>query len=356
MDQSEQEDMVLVKSMSDSIAGKFRGSLSDLEARLEHLSLQTPDIFYKKALHPRNIFQTFDDALGDNFDLPNKKTLFKFFNNHVALQLYKIYDDINNILIKADVLPQIKLHLNKSNTGSFPKRTSPAGEQGHTDANSLNDPEQDMNQGGYAMTAQPGHSYSGNIQDINTEPDNGQPGGSQGYGNMAAGSSSGNQTASKPGYAGTEPQAQAGSTGYQHNTAGMPASQVGEVVGEYLGGAPLRPQAPAGESADLADGTTFFPASTGQYYGHQEILNALSNVQQNPIFSNASTAQYDGEAIKQAVLSEIAKTSGGGVTKNINRIAEKTIDFIEDEDMPRTPTGKILHRILREKYGKWGDQ
>jgi len=34
----------------------------------------------------------------------------------------------------------------------------------------------------------------------------------------------------------------------------------------------------------------------------------------------------------------------------------KTIDFIEDEDMPRTPTGKILHRILREKYGKWGDQ
>jgi len=23
--------------------------------------------------------------------------------------------------------------------------------------------------------------------------------------------------------------------------------------------------------------------------------------------------------------------------------------------MPMTPTGKILHRILREKYGKWSD-
>jgi len=34
----------------------------------------------------------------------------------------------------------------------------------------------------------------------------------------------------------------------------------------------------------------------------------------------------------------------------------KTIDFIGDEDMPRTGTGKILHRILRERYGKWGDQ
>ena len=34
----------------------------------------------------------------------------------------------------------------------------------------------------------------------------------------------------------------------------------------------------------------------------------------------------------------------------------KTIDFIADAEMPRTGTGKILHRILREKYGKWSDQ
>ncbi len=34
----------------------------------------------------------------------------------------------------------------------------------------------------------------------------------------------------------------------------------------------------------------------------------------------------------------------------------KSIDFIKDEEMPRTPTGKILHRILREKYGKWSDK
>ncbi len=33
----------------------------------------------------------------------------------------------------------------------------------------------------------------------------------------------------------------------------------------------------------------------------------------------------------------------------------KSIDFIKDEDMPRTGTGKILHRMLREKYGQWGD-
>jgi fatty-acyl-CoA synthase len=33
----------------------------------------------------------------------------------------------------------------------------------------------------------------------------------------------------------------------------------------------------------------------------------------------------------------------------------KSVDFIKDEEMPMTATGKILHRILREKYGKWSD-
>ncbi len=33
----------------------------------------------------------------------------------------------------------------------------------------------------------------------------------------------------------------------------------------------------------------------------------------------------------------------------------KSVDIIKDEEMPMTPTGKILHRVLREKYGKWSD-
>ncbi len=34
----------------------------------------------------------------------------------------------------------------------------------------------------------------------------------------------------------------------------------------------------------------------------------------------------------------------------------KSIDFIREDEMPMTPTGKILHRVLRERYGKWSDQ
>lgn len=33
----------------------------------------------------------------------------------------------------------------------------------------------------------------------------------------------------------------------------------------------------------------------------------------------------------------------------------KSIDFIKEEEMPRTGTGKILHRVLRERYGKWSN-
>ncbi|OPY75072.1 MAG: Long-chain-fatty-acid--CoA ligase FadD13 [Syntrophorhabdus sp. PtaU1.Bin153] len=33
----------------------------------------------------------------------------------------------------------------------------------------------------------------------------------------------------------------------------------------------------------------------------------------------------------------------------------KNIIFIKDEEMPRSGAGKILHRMLREQYGKWSD-
>ncbi len=36
------------------------------------------------------------------------------------------------------------------------------------------------------------------------------------------------------------------------------------------------------------------------------------------------------------------------------KVPRKVI-FIKEEEMPKTPTGKILHRILREKYGMWKD-
>lgn len=71
-----------------------------------------------------------------------------------------------------------------------------------------------------------------------------------------------------------------------------------------------------------------------------------------------------GEAVKGVVVLHEGYVPSDDLAKDIvdsarGNIASyklpKTIDFITDEEMPRTATGKILHRILREKYGKWGE-
>jgi len=68
-----------------------------------------------------------------------------------------------------------------------------------------------------------------------------------------------------------------------------------------------------------------------------------------------------GEAVKAVVTLHQGKTA---TEKELidhcrGKIAgykiPKSVDFIKEEEMPMTATGKILHRILREKYGKWSD-
>ncbi|MEJ2024513.1 MAG: AMP-binding protein, partial [Deltaproteobacteria bacterium] len=71
-----------------------------------------------------------------------------------------------------------------------------------------------------------------------------------------------------------------------------------------------------------------------------------------------------GEAIKAVIVLNEGYQADDGLAKDILDFTKgklagykrpKSIDFIGDNDMPRTPTGKILHRILRGKYGKWSD-
>lgn len=71
-----------------------------------------------------------------------------------------------------------------------------------------------------------------------------------------------------------------------------------------------------------------------------------------------------GEAVKAIAVLNTGYEPGEALAKDIldstrGKIAgfkrPKSVDFILDEAMPRTATGKVLHRILREKYGKWSD-
>ncbi len=324
--QDEMEGIVLVKSIGERAGSKYREQLQHLEARLEHLALKTSTVFTKDALLPTHFCQAFNDVLGDDFDNTNKKILFSMFEIEVSNKLDALYDSINNRLIDAGILPQIKLHKQKQQ----PSR-SRSGYPSGTAANPEEIPRNDFADGyagqpgtghssmagggmsgssidGFAMTALPGGSYHNAMQRSLQSP----PGD-----NAAAGSAMNVSYANR---------GAAGNTDYQHYTAGMPANQVGRVLGNYIGGMPFTPGSADKSSAAHSN---FFPETTTQDFGHQEIIHALSGIQNLPQFNQPEQARFDAEAIKQAVLAEIAKISGGAVTKRINKIAEKTIDFIE---------------------------
>ncbi len=72
-----------------------------------------------------------------------------------------------------------------------------------------------------------------------------------------------------------------------------------------------------------------------------------------------------GESVHAVVILKEDKEGTDGLKTEIQRFARnkiagykvpKTIDFIDEDEMPRTGTGKILHRVLREKYGTWSER
>lgn len=292
IDQDIMEDLVMIKSYGERTSGAFYDTLSELETRLGYLAGKTDDIFSKDALAPENIYQAFDDALGKDFTINDKRPLFEIFNDLVANQLGTTYNDINNLLINADILPEIK-----PQAPVIPRSEPSVGTTGNqTGQQQSNLDEENFHQqgsGGYAMTATPGHGQA-NI-----------PGAQQGGQGNAGQSNSGSGNVAASG------------------GRSSAAEQMVQAIGNYIG-APIG-NMPTNESGD----NTAFPSSSAQSYGHQEILDALSGIQGTQNFAQGDTIQNNAEAIKEAVLSQIASTSGGVVTKRINQIAEKTINFIE---------------------------
>ena len=334
--QDDMEGLVLIKGVGERSGAKYMEQLSQLELRFKELSKKTDTIFKPDALDPINFCQAFDDALADNFDNDNKKILFGMFDAQVANRLDDLYDSTNKSLIDAGILPKIQLHISKKPSSSTPSPaasnhamgTETGDEQHNNSSHNASADTNEQNAGGnnisgFAMTAAPGGSYRNSPQNPaqTSGNDSGNGDASGGHGNVGSGHA-GNNTGS---YADAGNRTSSDNTEYQHYTAGMPANQVGQTLSNFIGA----PFSPDSANTPAAENTAFYPQSTPQHFGHQEIIQALSSIQSQPQFDQTEGTRIDGETIKQAVLSAIAKTSGGAVTKRINQIAEKTIDFIE---------------------------
>lgn len=350
--QDDMDGMVLVKNIGGRADSRYREQLSHLEARLEYLALKSWGSFSHTALSPIHFCQAFDDSLGKHFNNADKKILFAMFETEVTNKLESVYDSINNRLIDADILPQIKL-----NAASKPQKRRQSDHQKTQAESSENNSEQadtlqqgnapdgaraapsnvqrgdgntnHVSHGSYAMTAAPGGNYHASSNQVSYgQSAPGQVGqampGQPGAGGGMSGSNNNATENNVANDGGSEPKTN--SNDFQHYTAGMPARQIGDVLSNMFG-VPVNQETFNEQSHQ--NGGTFFPASTNQAFGHEEIIQALSGLQALPQFSQPEQNRFDAEAIKQAVITELSAKTGGVVTKRINQIAEKTIDFIE---------------------------
>ncbi len=106
----------------------------------------------------------------------------------------------------------------------------------------------------------------------------------------------------------------------------------------------------------ITGGENVYPSEVEQVIGaHPKVKDAAAIGAPDLKWGEAVTAVVilhdgvePGETVKHEIL-EWCRDKMAGYKR------PKALEFIREEDMPRTATGKILHRVLRERYGMWSD-
>jgi len=326
--QDTMDELVIINTIAGKSYDKFSESINHLSIRLEFLAEQTPMIFTKDALIPLHFCESFQQTITIlDISTADKLILYKLFDNEVASQLNVLYDKLNNLLIEAGVLPKIK-------------RKTPHQEHAHngghdsdeyvTDEDAEHENEQHI-QGSSGS----GRSGGGNRGSVSSGATTGgssgaTAGGSSGENTAAEGSdssSSGSMQGGSSGGSNDQPASMSETEKYnqqlvekygQKNIGGYPIDRASDIIRDYIG-------------SDTADAGSM--EGNPQFYGHKDVLSALTqmqNVTQQQIQEAPATVErIDAASIKQALLSTIASQQGGTITKQINQVIEKTIDFIK---------------------------
>jgi len=293
--QDTMDELVLVNTISAKTFDKFHEAIGKLEIRFEFLAEQTPMIFKKDALTPLHFCEAFQQCITIlDVSTADKLILYKLFDNEVASKLDILYDTLNKLLIDAGVLPKIKLHAQRNEGASL-------GGSGHGEGT-------DSGESDASNDAGSGGGSSGG-------------GGSTGEADPEA-----NQTGNGSGRGGHSPaqtaqEANAAKLVKKYgnkNIGGYPIGKASEIIQDFIGN--------DSAAAGSVDGDP-------QFYGHKDVLTALTQMQ-NVTHTQIQSAppvieRIDAAAIKQALLSTIASQQGGTITKQINQVIEKTIDFIK---------------------------
>lgn len=295
VEQSEMEELVAISTMHSKAMNLYGEAVNHLEARIEHLALKSPGIFARDALSPKSLCESFRDALADlELSTNTKLMLFKLFDQEVILHLAPLYQKLNQLFIEQGILPQIK-----TANGMQPQKSRYSAQPEPTAGSDTN----------YAvfrdnMVCQPSATayYAASH---NT-----------GYG---SGHNSGQGTGISGGHAASMG---APSTDGSNGAGNHLQQEINRVASQFIYG-----------GSTAANGRASTTVQGNQFYDRRDVMQALSSIQQQTLdHSQAGNAQpvlINSAELKQALLSQISQQSAGTISRQVSRVDEKTIDFIE---------------------------
>ena len=323
VDQDTMEEMVAIASMHSKAMNLFGEAVNHLEARLEVLSMKTASIFDKQAIIPKHICESFQQALEPIELHPNNKIiLYKLFDQEVSSRLAKMYQMLNKLLIDADILPQISLGKISRQKQSTPLQAQPETDlqlQLDTPAHSQTSPgSYTQGNGKHSGATQPVGYATGSVSQqtsaASTDNNDNITHGNGGHPQYSA-------------YNGTPEENVTGAYHLQNNTQqtanNTPQQQIHNVIHQFMHGE-------IGASNTSTNSFKQFTPSgvqQGQYYDKKEVVKTLSNLQFN--YASSNNPALTSAEFKRAIMKDMGNRNGGAVTKQVNQIDERTIDFIE---------------------------
>ena len=339
VEQNEMDEMVTLASISSKAAMDNSEAIDHLIKRFKELSLYNDHIFHAEALEPKHLCESMQDSVAktDLIDA-NKLVVYQFFDSSLIKDLSQLYGGLNNLLIDQGILPEIDfagmaphydIEEQVDDAPPGPSSTPPPPPPGGRRAFGSGmggGPRPPMPMGGGAppppmqggMPMQGGGApmQGGGAPPMQGGGYGGAPGprrafgsGMQGFAPQAPIQSPGGD-AGPAGPAGGAPVV--GPSG-QQTSAGVPVAQVQQSIESFVGGS----------HADVT------AAGNANFYSHQQVMTALTGLQEPPEELSQTPLVFDANQIKKAVLSSIGETEGGAVTKAVNQVSEKTIDFIK---------------------------
>ncbi len=305
VEQSEMEELVAISTMHSKAMNLYGEAVNHLEARIEHLALKSPGIFSRNALSPKSLCESFRDALADlELSTNTRLMLFKLFDQEVILHLQSLYQKLNQLFIDQGILPQIKTaNSAQPQKSRYSAQAEPApGSDSNYAVFRDNMVCQPSASSYYAASHNPGynpgHTYGA------TGAHSAPMGTASAGGGNGQGSGSGNGTGAGAG-AGNHLQ-----------------QEINRVASQFIYG---------GNTA--ASARTSAAGHSNQFYDRRDVMQALSSIQQqalgNTQAGNAQPILINSAELKQTLLSHIGQQSAGTISRQVSRVDEKTIDFIE---------------------------